>query len=199
MEYVDGQTLWNSFRSLAPEIDAAILMDQVDVANTGVVTGDFLESIRVTIGARPDLVLIGDSRRSLKQWPAVWLKMNASELAVLTGMIPNAGVDEVKTAAAQLAQTHGRPVFVTLAEGGIVGADELGEVEHVPAFPTRGEIDIVGAGDAVTANLTVAFAAGAELREALELAMAAASIVIHQLGTTGTATVSDIEKLSIKS
>ena len=50
----------------------------------------------------------------------------------------------------------------------------------------------LGAGDAVTANLTAAFAAGATLREALELAMAAASIVIHQLGTTGTARVEDL-------
>ena len=33
----------------------------------------------------------------------------------------------------------------------------------------------------------MALAAGATLREALELANAAASIVIHQLGTTGTA------------
>jgi bifunctional ADP-heptose synthase (sugar kinase/adenylyltransferase) len=52
----------------------------------------------------------------------------------------------------------------------------------------------VGAGDAVTANLTAALAAGAELREALELANAAASVVIHQLGTTGTASVQQIRQ-----
>jgi bifunctional ADP-heptose synthase (sugar kinase/adenylyltransferase) len=60
---------------------------------------------------------------------------------------------------------------------------------------TRGEIDVVGAGDAVTANLVAALAAGATLREALELATAAASIVIHQLGTTGTASVAQIRDL----
>ena len=59
----------------------------------------------------------------------------------------------------------------------------------MPAHPVRGEIDIVGAGDAVTANLAAALAAGASHREAMELAMAAASIVIHQLGTTGTASI----------
>jgi bifunctional ADP-heptose synthase (sugar kinase/adenylyltransferase) len=69
--------------------------------------------------------------------------------------------------------------------------------EYVPALPVGGEIDIVGAGDAVTANLSSALAAGAALREALEIANAAASIVIHQLGTTGAATVSEIrEKLA---
>ncbi len=59
----------------------------------------------------------------------------------------------------------------------------------------RGEIDIVGAGDAVGANLTAALASGAALGEAMELAMAAASHVIHQLGTTGTATVEQIGDL----
>ena len=51
---------------------------------------------------------------------------------------------------------------------------------------------MVGAGDAVSANLTSAIAAGATLGEALELANAAASVVIHKLGTTGTASVTEI-------
>jgi bifunctional ADP-heptose synthase (sugar kinase/adenylyltransferase) len=38
-------------------------------------------------------------------------------------------------------------------------------------------------------------AAGASLREAIELANAAASIVIHQLGTTGTASVAQLSEL----
>jgi bifunctional ADP-heptose synthase (sugar kinase/adenylyltransferase) len=63
---------------------------------------------------------------------------------------------------------------------------------HFGALPTRGQVDIVGAGDAVTANLTAALAAGAKLSEALELANTAASIVIHQLGTTGTASVGQL-------
>jgi bifunctional ADP-heptose synthase (sugar kinase/adenylyltransferase) len=79
-----------------------------------------------------------------------------------------------------------------MAEQGIVGAQPGRGPEHVPAFPVQGPIDIVGAGDAVTANLAAALAAGANLREAMELAMAAASVVIHQLGTTGTASVLQI-------
>jgi bifunctional ADP-heptose synthase (sugar kinase/adenylyltransferase) len=68
-------------------------------------------------------------------------------------------------------------------------------VERLPALPVRGEIDVVGAGDCVTANLAAALAAGASLREALQLANAAASIVVHKLGTTGTASVAEIKKL----
>ena len=128
--------------------------------------------------------------------------MNAAELAASSpggraGPVQPLGrsstpLEDVKATAAQLAQRNGRPVFVTLAERGIVGAGPTGAVEHVPALPVRGPIDIVGAGDAVTANLAAALAAGASLREALELAAVASSIVIHQLGTTGTASVADL-------
>jgi bifunctional ADP-heptose synthase (sugar kinase/adenylyltransferase) len=41
----------------------------------------------------------------------------------------------------------------------------------------------------------MALAAGATICEAMEIAMAAASIVIHQVGTTGTATRADIGAL----
>jgi bifunctional ADP-heptose synthase (sugar kinase/adenylyltransferase) len=47
----------------------------------------------------------------------------------------------------------------------------------------------------VTANLTAALAAGASLAEAVMAANVAASLVIHQLGTTGTATREQIARL----
>ena len=188
------RVLNNSFEETAERAHAVILMDQVDLADTGVVTVDLLDAIRRKAAARPELLMLADSRRSLKNWPPVALKMNERELAALTGQ-PMSGLPSILAAAATLARQNVRPVFITLAERGIVGAEASGLAEHVPAFPVRGEIDIVGAGDAVTANLTPALAAGATLREALELAMAAASIVIHQLGTTGTATVVELRAL----
>jgi bifunctional ADP-heptose synthase (sugar kinase/adenylyltransferase) len=98
-------------------------------------------------------------------------------------------------AAAALGKANGRPLFVTLAERGILGAEGSGRTGQVPALPVRGEIDIVGAGDAVSACLTTGLAAGADMREAMELAMAAAGIVIHQLGTTGTASTAGMREL----
>ena len=94
--------------------------------------------------------------------------------------------------AAELARRNRHAVFITLAERGIIGALPDAAAVHVPALPVHGPIDIVGAGDTGTATLTLALAAGAELREALELAQAAASVVIHQLGTTGVATAGGV-------
>ena len=186
-----------SLRALAQDIDAFILMDQVDLPETGVVTSRFLDAVRAVTKAWPQRLIMADSRRSLRGYPPVCLKMNASELAAFTStrVDRQPEVTAIRQAASDLARQQQRPVFVTLAEHGMVGASADGETAHVPALPLRGEIDIVGAGDAVTANLTAALAAGATLLEAVQIASVAASVVIHQLGTTGTATGRQIAEL----
>lgn len=177
-----------SVAALSGAVDGVIVMDQVDLPESGVVTSPVLTAIARSTGKLP---VIADSRRGLRGYPPLIFKMNAAELASLTGS-PAGSVDQVRAVASSLATTNARPVFITMAERGIVGALPDGTVEHVVALPLRGPIDVVGAGDSVTANLTVALAAGASLREAIELAILASSLVIHQLGTTGTANVAQI-------
>ncbi len=129
----------------------------------------------------------------LRDFPPLTLKMNRAELGRLSRPARPVHACIQKTAC-QLAARNQHPVFVTLAEQGIVGA-ALGRMRARAKVPIRGPIDIVGAGDSVTANLAAGLAAGASLSEALELANAAASIVIHKLGTTGTASIREIQKL----
>lgn len=180
----------------AAEADALIFLDQVDVPETGVVTARLLEALGCVVQELPGLLVIADSRRGLRGYPSVSLKMNGAELAALTGVKAGFNPEEAKEAASALARRHQRHVFVTLSEHGIVGAAPGGAiVEYVSALPVRSPIDIVGAGDAVTANLAAALAAGATTREAMEIASVAASVVIHQLGTTGTASVAQIRHL----
>ncbi len=177
--------------------DAVVVMDQVDLAGTGVVGTAVGRALGELARRRPDLPILADSRRGLGGWPALTFKMNRAELGRLTGARRAPGLAEVRRRAADLARRNRRPVFVSLAEEGIVGAAPDGDVTHVPALPVRGPIDIVGAGDAVTANLAAALAAGAGLGEAMELAMAGASHVVHQLGTTGTASAADLRRLCL--
>ncbi|NBR85524.1 MAG: carbohydrate kinase [Proteobacteria bacterium] len=181
----------------ARELEAVVVLDQVDVPETGVVTQRVLSALGELRRQRPELPIVGDSRCGLRGWPPIIFKMNAAELSALTGLPADAGLRQINEAALALAKQNGSEVFITLSERGILGAAPNGEVEHVPCHPLRGPLDIVGAGDSVTANLTVALAAGATLREAIELANAAASIVIHQLGTTGTASVTQIRELLV--
>ena len=180
---------------LMTEVHGMIVLDQVDLAGTGVVTRRLLDALAPVLPSKREMVLLADSRRGLCEFPPMVFKMNTRELAALTGEAAPVDWEELRRTASELAWRNGRHVFITLAECGLLGASPDGHVENVPALPVRGPIDIVGAGDAVTANLTAALAAGADLREALTLANAAASIVIHQLGTTGTATVEQLRAL----
>jgi len=187
--------LIQALRALVPRVDAIIVLDQVDVPETGVITRRFLQAIRAIKSERPDLLVMADSRRSLQGYPSVCLKMNRAELSRLAGKARLVPLRAVGPAAAALAREKGNYCFVTLAEKGMVGAGPQGDLERLTSLPARGKIDVVGAGDCVTANLTAALAAGATLREALSLANAAASIVVHKLGTTGTASVTEIQRL----
>jgi bifunctional ADP-heptose synthase (sugar kinase/adenylyltransferase) len=183
-------------KELLPRVDAAIIMEQVDLPETGVVTAAVRAALRAFGESRPDVPLLADSRSGLGRFGGVIYKMNAAELAVLLG---HAGAvlsdEEARAGAIEMARRARREVFVTMAERGILGASPDGALEHVASHPVHGEIDVVGAGDSVTANLGAALAAGGSAREAMTLAMAAASVVIHQLGTTGTASR---EQLSAK-
>ncbi len=184
-----------SIDALSANVDAIVVMDQVDEAETGVVTTAVLPLLaKFKKGAR-SIPVVADCRRGLRGYPPVIFKMNAAELAALMELKRNLSVDEVRDAAMELADRNQSEVFVTMAERGLVGARPGGIVEHVPTLPLRGPIDVVGAGDSVTANLSTALAAGASLREALQIAAVASSIVIHELGTTGTASPAQIAAL----
>lgn len=192
-------TLIDSVHKLVREVDALIVLDQVDIAQTGVVTRRVLEALGEVSQLRPDLLILADSRRGVKGWPPLTFKMNGNELAAMMGHSQLLTESDVAAMAKEFAVQTQRVVFITLAERGMLAASPKGEVQRVNCVPLRGEIDVVGAGDSVTANLTLALAAGAGLREALELANTAASIVIHQLGTTGTASVPQLEELLVGS
>ncbi len=187
------RVLLDRLTAAAAGADGVFALDQVDLPATGVVT----PAVRGVLGglARRGELVLGDSRQGLRDWPPVLFKMNARELGALSGDLAAVGVDVVLEQAVRLARRNQQAVFVTLAEQGIVGATPAGIAAHVPAFPVRGPIDIVGAGDAVAANLTAALAAGATPEESMAMAMAAASVVIHQLGTTGTADCRQLREL----
>ena len=181
---------------LADRVDALILLDQVDLPETGVVTALVKQAAAAALRANPGLIILADSRRGLSDFPSMGFKMNAAELARMAGT-PVVGVAAVQQHAADLSACTGGPVFVTLAEQGIVGASPWLRTRSRPGPPgprrdRRRRRRRLGNG-----LLASALASGASQREAMELAMAAASVVIHQLGTTGTASVTQLRNACI--
>ena len=180
---------------LAEGVDAIVALDQVDEPGTGAITEDVLAALD-EIHSRPEAPLIlGDSRNAIERFPPVTLKVNDVEFRRRLATGPEAGSAEIRKLVSETTESRASRLFVTLGPDGILcGASGTTSLE-APAHPVRRDIDIVGAGDAVTANLAAALAAGADNREAMETAMAAASVVIHKLGTTGTASPEEIRLL----
>ena len=187
-----GKQISDSLEEVLKTCDAVILMDQVNRENTGVVTARVLDTLGEHASGR---LVIADSRRGLAHYPPCLFKMNTSELGRMFHESEPLNETDIRKRAAELAKKNGCPAVVTMAQKGLLAANLEGSVFSVPALPLRGPIDIVGAGDSVTANLAAALAAGAELEEALTLAVLASSVVIHQLGTSGAASIEQMRLL----
>ncbi len=187
--------LQSALQHIAPRLDALVLMDQVDVPGTGVLHPTLLQAAE-SLGAR--IPVFADSRNGFAGFtahPGLILKMNRAEFCQMTGLALQAPVKALGDALSDWSKQHRRRLFVTLAEAGILGAAPGEPLAWVPALPVRGPLDIVGAGDSVTAALSLALAAGAQTLEAMELAMLTASVTIHKLGTTGTASPEELKTL----
>ena len=75
--------LAGSVRALREKVDAIAVMDQVDLAGTGVVCAPVLVALAEYPASVP---VIADSRRGLGQFPPAIFKMNARELAKMNGL-----------------------------------------------------------------------------------------------------------------
>lgn len=82
-----------------------------------------------------------------------------------------------------------RAVLITRGEHGMSLFERGGKVTHIPTV-AREVFDVTGAGDTVISALTLAMAAGADMRDAARISNYAAGIVV---GVVGTATVTPDE------
>ena len=172
------------------EVDALLVLDQVSVAEAGIVTNKVRELISTKACNHPAKFVLADSRERIGLFRNVMLKPNQSEfIQALT--TPGDKIDESSSAVWKLACQTNRPVFCTQGDKGILVAEPTRDPSCpilVPAYPVSGPIDIVGAGDSTSAGIACALAAGASLTEAAAFGNLVASITIKQIGVTGTAT-----------
>jgi len=124
-----------------------------------------------------------------KYGPVDLIKPNAKELSAATGL-PTGTDEEVRIALAQaLADCTAKALLVTRAGQGMSLMTRGGEVRHFRAR-ARMVFDVSGAGDTCLAALGLAYASGAALEEAVELAILASGVVV---GKAGAATVTPSE------
>ena len=97
----------------------------------------------------------------------------------------------VARAGRELSRRAGKPVFVTRGERGILVFD--GENCHaVRGVRVDGPTDPTGAGDSATAAAVLTLTSGGTPAEAALVANLVASITVQRIGTTGTASPSEL-------
>jgi rfaE bifunctional protein kinase chain/domain len=189
----------DQLNAFVTEVDAVILVDQVQEPNCGVIT----DQVRSEIGALairyPDVVIAADSRTRIGLFENVIIKPNYREalLTVHPTVPQRVEIKDLETVGKAFYQKNQRPVFITHGSNGILIFTETG-CAHVPAIPVSGPVDIVGAGDSCMAGIVTSLSCGVEPAQAAFLGNLAASITIQQIGTTGTASQTQIREHFLK-
>jgi rfaE bifunctional protein kinase chain/domain len=175
-------------------IHAVAIMDQVQERDCGSITDAVREGLESLAAQHDDVLFFADSRVRIGEYRNVTIKPNAAEAARAIGRSQEpANLNEAIGIGSQLAIRNQQTVFLTLGEDGILVC-RPGSVDHVPALSVNGPIDIVGAGDSTTAGIVCALCSNASPQEAAALGNLCAPVTIRKLGTTGTASPSELRE-----
>jgi D-beta-D-heptose 7-phosphate kinase/D-beta-D-heptose 1-phosphate adenosyltransferase len=166
--------------------DALVLEDY----NKGVLVSAVIERAVSHARSRGIPIVVDPKYRNFFSYAgATVFKPNRRELELALGAAVN--LDHPRTLPETLERLRVANLLLTLGESGmaLIGSD--GAIHRVPTT-AREVYDVVGAGDTVTAYLAAMLAAGAEPREAAEVANFAAGV---EVGKLGAATVTPDEVL----
>jgi len=176
-----------SIGAIAAQVDALMIMDQVEESNCGVVTDAVRTEIIQLATIHPQVIFWADSRRRIHDFRQVIIKPNQFETVEREFPLPDEEVElePLLAAARELRKKADSPVVITRGSLGMLVSDP--QWTQVPGVQVTGETDPTGAGDSASAGMVTSLCAGAELAEAAVVANLVASITIQQLATTGVA------------
>jgi rfaE bifunctional protein kinase chain/domain len=179
--------LLQSIGAVTAQVDALMILDQVEEPNCGVVTGAVRAQIIRLASAHPQVLFWADSRRRIHDYRQVIIKPNQFEAVGREFPLPDEEIalEALLPSAQELREKAGAPVVITRGARGMLVSDP--QWTEVPGVRVSGATDPTGAGDSVSAGMVTSLCAGAELAEAAVVANLVASITIEQLATTGVA------------
>ena len=156
----------------------------------GAATAKVIAAAREAAARAGAPMIVDPKGRSFAKYGAVALvKPNARELSLTVDMPVGTDAEAEAALAAALAGCAAQAILVTRAARGMSLAERGKPVRHFRNAP-RTVFDVSGAGDTTLAAVGAALAAGADLPEAVEIALLAAGVVV---GKVGTAVVSPAE------
>ena len=191
------QKVISNLLALEKKVDVIVCLEQLRNSEYGVFSPAVTDCL-AEIGARQKTIVVVDSRFNLSRFRNAVKKCNDNEIlraagieAELDGELTPERKAAVEKAMLINAESTDFPMIVTLGPEGMEVV-EHGKLQLVPGFPVKGLIDTCGAGDSATAGISCALAAGATLTEAILIGNLIASIIVQQIGVTGTATQSQL-------
>lgn len=110
------------------------------------------------------------------------VKCNTQEAAALSGIELREDADFEQTGMDMLADLGSSAVIITRGDQGMSLVTREEGCLHIPAANRSEVFDVTGAGDTVIAVVTLALAAGLEMKGAVQLANYAAGLVVRKLG-----------------
>jgi rfaE bifunctional protein kinase chain/domain len=159
-------------------LDAIIIEDY----NKGAITRSIIREIIAVARKYNKIVTVDPKFNNFFEYKNVTVfKPNKREAEEAIGQRIRSSDDIHRAGTTLLAELDAENVLMTRGEEGLSLFEKNGEVTTMPSLATNVQ-DVSGAGDTVISTLTIALAAGANVREAAALANAAASVVVSAVG-----------------
>lgn len=185
-----SQRVLESAKSIIHEVDALLISDY----DKGVVTSKVARNLIVMAKEQGKIVSIDPKGTDYQKYKgATIVTPNRGELEIVTKMVIADEPSLVKAGQRLLEELKTEFTLVTKGEEGMSLFEREGKITHIPAVASE-VYDVTGAGDTVVATVTLALAAGAEIRQAAELSNRAAGAVVRKVGTA-TVTRKELEEI----
>ena len=192
MSTLSEKKVIRNLMKLEEQVDVIVCLEQIRNSEYGLFTDSVIETLS-DISKRGKVRVLVDSRYNLNRFSHVIKKCNDMEIMRLAGFdtgnesCPDTLHDlQVETAVRNLHFGEEMPVYISCGNKGIRVFDGQSSV-CVPALHLDGILDICGAGDSALAGIACALCSGATDEEAALVGNLVASVIVQQIGTTGTA------------
>ena len=186
----------SALHQCVPQVEGIIVGDQMPHDNWGVITDRVRAEICQLAAEFPNKLFFVDSRTRIGKYHHVTIKPNRFEAK--RAVDPDwsgtdVDIEEAERCGRILTERTGKSLFVTVGTEGILVFHNR-QVEHVPGIPLEMEIDPVGAGDSVSAAIVATLCGGFSHLEAAQVGNLVASVTVTKIGTTGTASHTEVIK-----
>jgi len=160
-------------------LDAVLISDY----GKGVVCEELVEKVRSRVLGAGKILTVDPKVKNFPLFRKVTaITPNHHEAGQAAGRWIQSEEDLLAVGRQLLKQLEAKAVLITRGEKGMTLFQEDGEITHIPTM-AKEVFDVTGAGDTVISVLTLALAAGAQVKQAAILSNYAAGIVVGEVGT----------------